>query len=150
MQILSKASIYGLRALMYIVSQKDWANFVSIREVAEELGISFHFLTKIFQLLTQNNILESYRGPNGGIMLAKSPDKIFLIDIVKTLEGEDFFDRCILDLPDCGEAVPCPMHDFWKETKQALKTEFATTTLAELGGKIQQRGLRLSIGPPPA
>lgn len=135
---------------MYIVSQEDWSNYVSIRKVAEELDISFHFLTKIFQLLTQNDILESYRGPNGGIMLKRSPDKIFLIDIVKTLEGENFFDRCILDLPHCGEAVPCPMHEFWKETKQALKIEFESTSLADLGGQIQQRGLRLSVGLPPA
>lgn len=148
MQVLSKATIYGLRALLYIVSREDWNRYTSIREISDALDISFHFLTKIFQSLTQNGILESYRGPNGGVILKTPPERVFLIDIVKILEGEDFFDQCILGLPGCGEEKPCPMHDFWKVTKAALKTEFESTSLAELGGKVQQGTFRLVARPP--
>ena len=133
---------------MYIVSREDWNRYTSIREIADALDISFHFLTKIFQSLTQKGILESYRGPNGGVILKTPPERVFLIDIVKILEGEDFFDQCILGLPGCGEEKPCPMHDFWKVTKAALKTEFESTSLAELGGKVQQGAFRLVARPP--
>ncbi len=143
MQVLSKASTYGLRALLYIVSQKDLDGYISIRKVAEELDISFHFLTKIFQQLTQNNILESYRGPNGGIMLKMPPEKIFLSDIIKVIDGDDFYDKCLLGLPGCGEFAPCPVHNFWKVTKAAMKLEFDTTSLAELGAKVSDERLRL-------
>ncbi len=146
MKVLSKASVYGLRALLYIVSHKDKnpGEYVSIREMSEELNISFHFLTKILQSLTQRNLLESYRGPNGGITLKMPPEEIFLIDVVKILEGEGFFDSCLLGLPGCGEFEPCPVHDFWKVTKAALQNEFASTSLAELGTKISENRLRLS------
>ncbi len=143
MKVLSKSSIYGLRALLYIVSQKTWNEYVSIRELSEKLDISFHFLTKILQTLTQRNILESYRGPHGGITLKVPPDQIYLIDIVKILEGDDFFDKCLLGLPGCGEKAPCPMHEFWKEVKAKLRDEFETTTLADLGSNINHRSLRL-------
>jgi Rrf2 family protein len=112
--------------------------------MSEELNISFHFLTKILQSLTQQGLLESYRGPNGGITLKRPPNEIFLIDVVKILDGEDFFDTCLLGLPGCGEAEPCPVHDFWKVTKAALKNEFASTSLTELGTKISENRLRLT------
>jgi Rrf2 family transcriptional regulator, iron-sulfur cluster assembly transcription factor len=142
-KVLSKASVYGLRALVYIVAKKQTPGYVNIGEISKELDISFHFLTKIFQSLTQHKILESYRGPNGGVALVKPPAQIFLIDIVKILDGEDFFDKCLLGLPGCGDFDPCPVHDFWAVTKEALKDEFETTSLAELGAKVSEDRLRL-------
>ncbi len=143
MKVLSKSCVYGLRALTYIVAKKDVTGYVNIGEISKELDISFHFLTKIFQSLTKNNILESYRGPNGGVALVKPPEKIFIIDIVKILDGEDFFDKCLLGLPGCGDFDPCPVHDFWALAKDALKGEFETTSLAQLGAKVSEERLRL-------
>lgn len=95
-------------------------------------------------MLTQKGILESYRGPSGGIALNKPAEQIFLFDIVKILEGDDFFDKCLLGLPGCGDFEPCPVHDFWKVAKAALKNEFEITSLAELGAKVTDERLRLS------
>lgn len=143
MKVLSKATVYSLRALVYLASQKDREGYLSIGEMSEKLDISFHFLTKTFQTLTQHGILESYRGPHGGIVLKKPADQVFLSEIIKILEGEDFFDKCLLGLPGCGEAVPCPVHDFWKDAKKAMKHEFDITSLAELGEKVSDDRLRL-------
>ncbi|MCF8244126.1 MAG: Rrf2 family transcriptional regulator [Saprospiraceae bacterium] len=144
MKVLSKGTVYGLRALVYLATQKDRTGYVSIGEISEKLDISFHFLTKTFQMLTQKGILESYRGPSGGIALNKPAEQIFLFDIVKILEGDDFFDKCLLGLPGCGDFEPCPVHDFWKVAKAALKNEFEITSLAELGAKVTDERLRLS------
>jgi Rrf2 family protein len=126
-----------------MASDKDRTGYVSIGELSEKLDISFHFLTKTFQKLTQHGILESYRGPNGGVALTKPAEKIFLSEIVKILEGDDFFDKCLLGLPGCGEVAPCPVHDFWKNVKGALKEEFDLTSLAELGDKVSDERMRL-------
>lgn len=133
MKVLSKSSEYGLRALMYMVSRSKGQQYISIREMSKELDISFHFLTKILQSLTQANMLMSYRGPNGGVGFSTSPEKILLSDVVRVLEGNDFFDKCVLGLPGCGELAPCPLHHIWKDIKGALQKEFETTSLAEMG-----------------
>ena len=142
MKVLSKSSEYGLRALLYMVG-KGGQEYVSIREMSEQLDISFHFLTKILQSLTQANILASYRGPSGGVAFNISPEKILLSDGVRVLEGDDFFDTCLLGLPGCGEKAPCPMHQFWTEIRGALRREFETTTLSEMGQTALSRSLRL-------
>ena len=118
-------------------------NFVSIREMSEHLNISFHFLTKILQSLTQAELLISYRGPSGGVAFNRTPDQILLSDVVHVLEGSDFFDTCLLGLPGCGRANPCPMHAFWQEIRGSLKEKFETISLAEMGTTAQQRSLRL-------
>lgn len=144
MKVLSKGTVYVLRALMYIAAQKGRDGYVSIREISEKLDISFHFLTKSFQTLTQNDMLQSYRGPNGGIALKKPAQEILLIDVVNILEGPDFFDTCLLGLPGCGEFAPCPAHEIWKEVKGTLRREFESTSLAEIGAKVSEDRLRLS------
>ena len=126
-----------------MVSEKPPDEYVSIREISEELDISFHFLTKTFQVLTQENIMRSYRGPNGGVALARPPEEVFLADIILTLEGKDFFDKCLLGLAGCGQAAPCPAHDFWVAHKAELRAEFERTSLADMGRKINRQMLRL-------
>lgn len=143
MKVLSKSSEYGLRALLYLVGQGDGQEYVSIRELSEQLDISFHFLTKILQSLTQAGLLLSYRGPNGGVAFQIPPDKIMLGDVVRVLEGDDFFDTCLLGLPGCGAMQPCPMHQFWTGMRGALKQEFDQTSLSEMGKSVLLHRLRL-------
>lgn len=143
MKVLSKGSVYALRALTYVVAHKGDIGFVNIGELSRSLDISFHFLTKIFQQLTQAGILESYQGPNGGIKLARPPQEIKVIEIVDVLEGPEFFNTCLLGLPGCGEFDPCPVHDFRSIAKAELRKEFENTTLADLGSKVTEDRLRI-------
>jgi len=143
MKVLSQTSKYGIRALLYMVSNPSESEFVSIGEVAKALDLSFHFLTKIFRELSNRGILYSYRGPAGGIALAKPPEVIMLVEIVLALEGDDYFDNCLLGFPGCGVEKPCPVHDFWKGIKDDIKTHLCNTSLAQLADKILAEEVRL-------
>lgn len=143
MRTLSKATIYCLRALIYIASKNEKEKYINIGEISEELNISFHFLTKTFQVLTQHGLLVSHRGPHGGILLKKPMEEIYLIDIIHILEGEDFFEKCLLGLPGCGSHEPCPVHNFWKNVKGSLQKEFQETSLADLASAIQLKKMRI-------
>ncbi len=142
MKVLSNASIYGLRALIYVASRKNEKEYVSIKEMSESMDISFHFLTKILQTLSKRNILRSYRGPNGGVALTKPSEEIFMVEIVKILEGDEYFDTCFLGFPGCGREAPCPMHDFWQNVKHVFLDTFEKTSLEELSEKIADGKLR--------
>lgn len=147
MKVLSKASVYGLRALIYMAARGEGRAYVSVREMSAALGISAHFLTKICQLLTRQGLLITYRGPHGGVAMKIPPEQLFVIDVVHVLDGRDFFDTCLLGLPGCGDEAPCPVHAFWKEIKDVLKEEFSTLSLAELGAKVNAKRYRLSSPP---
>ena len=119
--------------MVYLAAQSDAKKaFVSTRKIAGDLAISFHFLTKILQLLTQDRLLLSYRGPNGGVSLARSAQEISLLEIVESIDGPDLFTACVLGLSECGTQNPCPLHDRWAERREDLKTFFSQITLAKL------------------
>lgn len=141
--LLSKSCVYGIRASLYMATLKD-RDFLSIREISDKLNISFHFLTKILQQLTSAELMESFRGPNGGIRLSKQPDEIKLIEVVSAIDGMSLFTECALGLPGCGIQRPCPLHDKWADTRDQIYNMLANTTLTELAEKAKKEQLRLS------
>ncbi len=141
--LFSKACLYGLRAALYIATVEE-KKYVSIREISERLDISFHFLTKILQSLTQKGIMVSYKGPKGGVALAKPADRILLKDIMETIDGDTLFAGCVMGLPGCGSEDPCPLHDAWADIRDRIISEIAENNLQELAQKIDELGLRLS------
>lgn len=140
---LSKSCKYGIRAVLYVATQNE-KNYIPISTISEKLGISFHFLTKILQILTQKGIMSSYRGPHGGIALAKPAESVKLLDIMEAIECADQFAECVLGLPGCGTLKPCPLHDEWSGIREQIHEMLNRTTVAELAKKVTEDGLRLS------
>ncbi len=141
--ILSKTCNYGMRAVFYIAAQKD-RKFVPIREISDELNISFHFLTKILQILTQANIMTSFRGPNGGVALTHEAEEIHLMQIISAIDGPDVFVNCLLGLDRCNDERPCPLHRKWAAIRQDLFDMFRNTTVAEVVDEVKDKGYRLT------
>jgi Rrf2 family iron-sulfur cluster assembly transcriptional regulator len=144
MGMLSKRCEYGLRAALFLVTQRSQRPYVSIREISDTLDVSFHFLTKILQALTEGGLLTSYRGPSGGVALAKDAHGITVLNLIECLEGPELFKSCVLGLEGCGARKPCPLHAEWSEQRKSLRDLFSRTSLAELGKKTAHAGLRLT------
>lgn len=143
--LLSKACIYGIRASLYMAAMHEQKRqFVPIREVSDSLDLSFHFLTKILQQLTAAGLMESYKGPKGGIALSRKPKEIMLIEIVAAIDGTGLFTECVLGLPGCGVEKKCPLHDKWDYTREAIQIMFNSTSLDEMASKGKRMNLRLS------
>lgn len=141
--LLSKSCEYGVRASLFLSLQKEGEN-VPIREISDKLNISFHFLTKILQTLTQEGLIYSYKGPKGGVCLAKPSEAITIMDLVIAIDSDKVFTQCVLGLPGCGEQKPCPMHEKWAYTREALKVMFESTTLGEMAINVKENNLRLT------
>lgn len=144
--VLSKACTYGILASLYVARQTHRENeFVSIRQMSDELNISFHFLTKILQKLTRTKILSSHKGPKGGVALTRPPGLITLLDIVIAIDGPDLFSECLLGLPGCGNQKPCPVHEQWATAREDLRIMFQGKTLADTSHDVESMNLRLSL-----
>lgn len=141
--LLSKSCVYGVQAAIYVAALPK-NEYVSIQTIAGKLNISFHFLTKVLQNLTQAGIMVSYRGPNGGIALARPASSISLADIIAVIDGTEVFHECLLGLPGCGKEDPCPAHEHWTAMRMRLHNLCNTLTLEELGKRSNQLNVRLA------
>src|SRR5690625_3175503 len=123
--LLSKSFVYCIRAALYLAARES-GDYVPIRKMSEKLDISFHFLTKILQQLTASGLLESYKGPKGGVRLSRSGEEITLLELVLAIDGPAMLTECALGLPGCGVLKPCPMHEKWAVTREQTKTMLET------------------------
>lgn len=141
--IFSKSCVYGLRAMIYLasISRED---YVSIKTLSDKLDISFHFLTKILQELTAAELMESMKGPKGGVRLSKSGKKIMLKEVVEAIDGPAIFTDCVLGLPGCGSKKPCPMHDMWEGTRDEINDLFTSTSLQDMSKEGKAKDLRIT------
>jgi len=135
---LSKSCIYALRSSVYLARQ-DESCYITIKELSDELGIPFHFLTKVLQQLTKQEILKSYQGPKGGIKLAKDAEDITFLDIVHSIDGTLVMTECALGLPGCGELNPCPFNNHWSRLKTIFEELMRDVSIAELAARSNTR-----------
>ncbi|MDX1439302.1 MAG: Rrf2 family transcriptional regulator [Rubricoccaceae bacterium] len=142
--LLSKTCEYGLRMAIYLASN-DLSSFVPIRNLSDTLGIPYHFLAKIAQTMIRSQILQSTRGPRGGVRLSRPPSQVSLHEIVNVLDGPGIFESCVLGLPECGIQQPCPLHNQWMSTREEIHALFAETSLEDLALRIEADQLRISI-----
>lgn len=141
--LLSKSCVYGLKASLYLASAQD-EGYISIREMSEQLEISFHFLTKVLQELTAAGLLESQKGPKGGVRLTRTGSEMSLYEIVAAIDGTDIFTECALGLPGCGTEKPCPLHEKWGQTRDRIRGMLISTNLADLALKSKNNELRIT------
>jgi Rrf2 family iron-sulfur cluster assembly transcriptional regulator len=76
---------YGLRLL---VDVSAFSSPVSLSSCAGRLGISLSYLRQLAALLIKAGFLLSRKGTSGGVLLARPPKDISLLDVVSVLDDE--------------------------------------------------------------
>ncbi len=96
---LTRYTDYAMRTLMFIAARPE--RLCSISEVADAYGISKNNLMKVVNDLASAGYLETVRGRNGGVRLARPPSEINVGQVIRHME-EGF------DLADCANCVIAP------------------------------------------
>ncbi|ACN98262.1 Rrf2 family protein [Sulfurihydrogenibium azorense Az-Fu1] len=134
--MLSESVKDCIRALIYLALNQD-KEYISVKEISEALNLPFFFLAKNIQKLVKEGILESYRGPKGGISFKKPINEIKIIDIIVAIDGDNLFKKCVLGFEECSDLNPCAIHHKWVPEREHLKGIF-NATLYEIVNDIKQ------------
>lgn len=84
---------------------------VGIKEVADELDVTRHFLAKIMQMLAKQNLVSSQKGRNGGFYLSRENRKKKLANVIQAIDGQEVLTGCVLGFDKCDSKNPCAFHD---------------------------------------
>ena len=77
---------YGLLAVYYLAKNQS-KKLVITQSIADDYDIPPEYLPKILNILTKAGVLKSKRGLRGGYLLAKSPEKITMLEIIEAIDG---------------------------------------------------------------
>ena len=83
---LSTRSTYGMRALVEMALASGRGP-LSATAISGKQNLSLAYLEQLLHRLKKHGVVTSIRGPKGGYVLAKSPDRITIGEIVRALDG---------------------------------------------------------------
>lgn len=143
--MLSNSCRYGIRAVIYLARQPKNSGKTGIKQISSDLDLPTPFLAKILQELAKQKILLSSKGPHGGFSLLKDPRKITLLDIVKSIDGDEFFTGCVMHSGPCAgkknNRKHCSLHEDYEKIRTELIELFSKKTIFELVQKTNSSEL---------
>jgi len=140
--MLSNTCKYGVRAVLFIASKPASNGKVGLKTISSELSIPQPFLAKILQVLSKNKLLDSAKGPHGGFSLMRPATEITLMDIVRAIDGDEFFDSCLLTGEKCNYYEPskgvCMLHNDLRKEKVRLTRFFSSKSIDSLVRQLKK------------
>ena len=109
---------YALAVVLQLALQTT-GDLLTIKDLAEKCQVPKKYLEQILNTLRKCGIVQSVRGPQGGVKLAKSPTQITVYDIAWNLEQQ-----LLLAQGYTGGLV---LEDCWKTIDLKLKSSFNIT-----------------------
>ena len=104
---LSTRARYALRMMLDVARNGGTETPVSLASVAERTDLSRGYLEQLAMGLRNAKLLRSVAGRYGGYRLARSPNEIFLGQIVEAAIGPISVVDCVEDPETCGRADDC-------------------------------------------
>lgn len=135
---LSTRTRYGARAMLDLAFDYGKGP-ISSKEIAERQDLSQKYLENLMTSLRSAGLIRSVRGPQGGHVLACSPEQITLRAIFEALEGNGGFVECTTDPTLCGRSANCVTQEVWAKMYEAAMTVLEETTLADLVRRSGER-----------
>ncbi|MBX7104911.1 MAG: Rrf2 family transcriptional regulator [Gemmataceae bacterium] len=127
--MLSQTVEYALRAVVHLADHAPEARTTD--QIAEATHVPKPYLSKVLQGLARAKIVHSRRGAGGGVTLAKTPDKLTILEVVNALEPLPRIRECPLGLAAHGVRL-CPLHKRLDDAFAIMEKAFRQTTLAEI------------------
>jgi Rrf2 family protein len=126
--MLPKTSEYALRAAVWL--GRDPERTESADQLAIQTKVPRRYLHKVLQDLVRAGLVRSQSGPGGGYALARSPEKITILDVVNAVAPLERIRHCPLGLT--SHTRLCPLHAELDRVYAATQAALSRVTIAQL------------------
>ena len=128
---LTQFSNFAVRVLMYAALKGNAPS--TVPEIARAYGVSYDHLKKAAAELCRRGYLETVRGRNGGVRLAKDPGEIRIGDVIRQTEGNTELVECFNPATNtCPLLIACQLRVALQEALAAFFDVLDRYTLADL------------------
>jgi Rrf2 family nitric oxide-sensitive transcriptional repressor len=129
---LTNYTEYALRVLLFL-GTLDEGEKTNIKEISAAFSLSEHHLSKIVHELGKLGYIETIRGRNGGIRLAKRPEEIVIGAVVRETEDNLSLVECFAAHGnECVLTPSCRLRFALREALEAFLRVLDAYTLADL------------------
>lgn len=130
--IVSTKGRYALR-VMVCFAQRAPGEYIPLKEIAENEGISQKYLESIMTALSKAGFVDAVHGKGGGYRLNRPPEAYTVGSILKLTEGSLAAVSCTTQGPEaCGRSSCCATKSMWDKLDRMIDEFFEGITLADL------------------
>jgi Rrf2 family protein len=105
------------------------------QDISERQSIPSDYMDHILASLRESGLIESVRGRNGGLQLARPANEISVWDIFHAAEQSMAPVACLEEGDGCMTSNACSTKGAWSEIYEAMKATFSSFDLATLTAK---------------
>lgn len=118
---------------MVSLAQRDDHEYIPLKEIAEEEGISQKYLESIMTTLSKAGFVDAVHGKGGGYRLNRSPEKYTVGSILKLSEGGLTAVSCTSQgAAACSRTECCQAKPMWDRLDKMINDFFEGITIADL------------------
>ncbi len=128
---VSKLTDYAT-VVMTVLAEAQGHAVMSAQELAERAHLEVPTVSKLLKQLAQAQLVESFRGVNGGYRLARARERISLADIVIAMEGPFGMTECSAHAGLCGHEPHCGVRGNWRRVSEVIENSLRQMTLADM------------------
>lgn len=133
----TKKTDYALRTMQFLARQyfhedggeQEKPIPVPVQVISEQSHLSLRFLQGIVSRLSKAELLRTIPGVKGGIMLARNPEGISILEIIEAVEGRINLMGCLEHPDHCGDFKQCSIMNVMQTAQTALVTALSNTNL---------------------
>ncbi len=130
--MITRECDYALRTVLCL-AQAVPEQLMSTAQLAERMGIPYRFLRRIVARLADVGLVTTQRGNGGGLVLARSPKQISLLDVIHAVDSKNvMLNACLGENHACEWQNGCPVHRRLSGIQRQLDAELAQTSFADL------------------
>jgi Rrf2 family protein len=136
---LTKKADYGLIALRHLAGpargQTAWSQTASAKDIAAAYRIPLPLLSKVLQKLARAGLLLSEQGTNGGYRLARDPEQISALEVIRTIDGPIILTHCFTEHEspvECDQSELCPVREPLRKVHEGILKLLSGISIADL------------------
>lgn len=130
---------YALK-IMLDLAQNYEKGLVRIKDISKRQDIPVKYLEQIILILKGAGFVRSRRGPDGGVALARSPQKIRIGEIIRLMDGATSPITCIskTEPSKCRDLAKCPFVGMWRDIRDYTNAIVDSTTFADMAERAKK------------
>lgn len=122
---------YAIRTVLYLAIRGE---LTASSDISRAMNIPSHYILKVTNKLTKGGLIKCFRGVNGGFVIGKSVEDIYLYDIINIFEPTLKLNRCLEDDQYCSRfAVDyCPVRSVYSIMQKNWEKMLRSVNVASL------------------
>ena len=137
---ISTKGTYALEIIVDLAMHSSEEHLERLKNIAARRGLSEKYLERIVKAMKNENLILSTRGAMGGYRLARRPEDITVLDVLRSVEGELAPVECLTKETNCGIAWEvCLTRGVWADMWREILGVTENVSVADITKEVVDR-----------